>query len=270
MSAPPPTFEPRRFRTTVPYYARFRLGYPDSLIARVVALAGLRPGDRVMDLGCGPGLLAVPFARAGMRVVAVDPEPAMLEAAQAAAAQAQVEIDVREGSSFDLPIDAAPFSLVVMGRSFHWMDRAATLARLDRLVAKPGGLAFFDDDHPRTAENAWRYALRDIANKFGRSELPHVSEARKPDFRTHHALLLDSAFSNLEGVSTVVRREVTADDIVGLAFSLSTTSPERLGRRADEFEEELRASLAEISPAGTFVEIAELSALVAMRPRPSF
>jgi len=34
----PETYDPRRFRTTVPYYARFRLGYPQGLIERVIAI----------------------------------------------------------------------------------------------------------------------------------------------------------------------------------------------------------------------------------------
>src|SRR5579872_904422 len=99
----PAAFEPRRFRSTVPYYARFRLAYPDSLIPRVIDLAALRPGDRVMDLGCGPGLLAIAFAKAGMKVVAVDPEPEMLAAARATASEAKACIETRIGSSFDLP-----------------------------------------------------------------------------------------------------------------------------------------------------------------------
>ena len=40
-----PEFEPRRFRSTVPYYARFRLHYPAELIARVATMAGLAPGE---------------------------------------------------------------------------------------------------------------------------------------------------------------------------------------------------------------------------------
>jgi ubiquinone/menaquinone biosynthesis C-methylase UbiE len=71
-------YEPRRFRTTVPFYERYRLGYPDRLIQRVIAFTGLEPGDAVLDLGTGPGLLAIPFAAAGMRVSAADPEPDML------------------------------------------------------------------------------------------------------------------------------------------------------------------------------------------------
>src|SRR5262245_1445741 len=161
-----------------------------------------------------------------MHVVAVDPEPEMLAAAQTAADAAGVRLDLREGSSFDLPGGEDPFNLVAMGRAFHWMDGPATLSALGECVTIGGALSCFDDDHPRTAENAWRFALRDIANKFGRSQSHHIVQANSPEFRSHHSLLLDSAFRRLEGISEFVRREITADEIVGLAFSLSTTSPE--------------------------------------------
>jgi SAM-dependent methyltransferase len=260
-----PAFNPRRFRTTVPFYARYRLGYPDSLIARVLAFAGLKPGDAVMDLGCGPGLLAVPLARAGMAVTAVDPEPDMVEACAAAARDASVAVTVVKGSSFDLPPGIGPFKLVTMGRSFHWMDRAATLTLLDGLVTPDGALAFFDDDHPHTAENAWRRVLHDLGNAYGRTDSHHIVQARTAGFRSHESLLMDCAFPRLSGLSEFVRRTISADAIVGLALSLSTTSPERLGERAAAFETELRAKLAELSPDGAFTEIAELSARVAMR-----
>ena len=266
MGEPPATFNPRRFRTTVPYYLRFRLGYPPALIERVIALVGLKPGDAVMDLGCGPGLLALPLAQAGLSVTAVDPEPDMLAAAGKAAAEAGVTLELRQGSSFDLPEGVGPFKLVAMGRSFHWMDREATLRELDRRVLADGALAFFDDDHPGTAENAWRRTLRDIGVKYGRNESPHLVQARDPGFRTHHALLLDSPFSRLEGVSEFVRGTRTVDEVVGLAYSLSTSSQERLGDRAQEFERDLRAALAELAPDGRFTEIAEMSALIARRP----
>lgn len=250
----------------MPYYAEHRLGYPNRLIARACALAEVRPGDPILDLGCGPGLLAVPFAEAGMRVTAVDPEPEMLAAAAQAADAAGVEVTFREGSSFAMPPDLGPFKLVAMGRSFHWMDRAATLAMLDNIVVPEGALAFFSDDHPRTAENAWRWALRDIGEAYGRNLSPHLVAANRPEFRSHEALLLDSPFSCIEGVSVIVRCARTIDDIVGLAFSMSTSSRERLGDRADAFESDLRKRLHEISPGGQFIEVAEMSAHVASRP----
>ena len=137
MNQPVP-YEPRRFQSAVPYYERYRLGYPERLIARVVALLGLKAGDAVLDLGCGPGSLSVPFARAGMAVTAADPEPEMLAAAEEAARTARVALNIWRGGSYDLSPQMGLFRLVTIGRAFHWMDRLATLAMLDRIV-EPGG-----------------------------------------------------------------------------------------------------------------------------------
>src|SRR3954469_1042980 len=149
MSVP---YEPRRFAGTAAFYERYRLGYPDRLLARVADLAGLKPGDAVLDLGCGTGMLAVGFAKLGMAVTAMDPEPDMLAATGAAAEAAGVTVKVVQGSSHDLAPGMGPFALVAMGRSFHWMDRAATLAVLDRIVTPHGGVALFHDTHPPVEE----------------------------------------------------------------------------------------------------------------------
>jgi hypothetical protein len=79
-------------------------------------------------------------------------------------------------------------------------------------------------------------------------------------------MLLDSPFSVLESVGVIVRREITADEIVGLAYSLSVMAPQKLGDRAAAFEADLRRELAALSPEGRFSEIAELRALIARRP----
>jgi len=266
MNQPSADFNPRRFRTTVPYYARYRLAYPELLIRRVIERVGLARGDSVMDLGCGPGLLAIPFARAGMKAAAVDPEPEMLEQAREAAKEAGVAIDLRQGSSFELPQGIGPFRLVAMGRAFHWMDREVTLKTLDGIVTEDGALAFFDDDHPDTRENAWRRALRDVGNRYGREDTAHLRGKKRADYRGRESLLFDSAFSCIEACTVYVKREIVTDEIVGLAFSLSTSSPEALGERLPEFERELRAALGEISPDGRFTEIAEVEVQIARRP----
>lgn len=257
--------DPNRFRSTVPFYARYRPPYPERLIARVLAFVGLAPGDPVMDLGCGPGPLAVAFARAGMAVTAVDPEPAMLEAARAQAAEAGVALDLRQGSSFDWPEGIGPFRMVTMGRAFHWMDRAAALEALDGMVSADGAVVLFDDEHPRTVENRWRWGLSDLADRYGRAGMPHIVERRSADYRRHESLLLDSPFNLLDGLSVTTKREIGTDDVVGQAFSLSTCSKAALGERAGAFETELRAELAKLSPEGRFTEMVEMEALVARR-----
>ncbi|HEY8254354.1 MAG TPA: hypothetical protein VIG39_06920, partial [Rhizomicrobium sp.] len=60
----------RRFQSTVAYYDRYRLDYPQRLLARVRDLVGLTAGDPVLDLGTGTGMLATGFAKLGMAVTA--------------------------------------------------------------------------------------------------------------------------------------------------------------------------------------------------------
>lgn len=219
-----------------------------------------------MDLGCGPGTLTIPFAKIGMRVTAIDPEPDMLDWAREAARQAAVEVVFHQASSFALPPDIGPFKLVTMGRAFHWMDRAGVLNLLDGLVSNDGALAFFDDDHPKTVENGWQDILRAVAERYGRADATHIKDRQSESYRRHESDLLELPFSLLDGLSVFVKREITADEIVGRAFSLSTSSPEKLGDRAAAFELELRGALADFSPSGRFAEIAKINALLARRP----
>jgi len=149
-------FEPRRFRTAAEYYLRGRLSYPDALINRVISVTGLAPHHSVLDLGCGPGLLAAAFAPHVQKVIGIDPEPAMLEAAAVYARGKEVEVTFQLGSSYDLEKLTGTFHLVTMGRSFHWMDRAATLEALDRIVEPDGAVALFKDSHLEVPQNQWR------------------------------------------------------------------------------------------------------------------
>jgi len=255
-------FEPRRFQSAVAFYEKYRLGYPKRLTDRLIALMRLKPGDPVLDLGCGPGLLALAFARAGLAVTAMDPEPDMLTAARENAAAEGLAMTFVEGSSFDLDETAGPFRLVAMGRSFHWMDRAATLALLDRIILPGGGVALFHDAHPPVEENAWFRRLHDVGEKYGRRG---EADRRVGGHRRYEPYLFASAFTQIDGLSVTIRKQVTEDEIVGRAYSLSACSTGRLGEQAAAFEAELRAAMRALSPDGVFIEVAELVAVLARR-----
>jgi ubiquinone/menaquinone biosynthesis C-methylase UbiE len=263
-------FDPRRFAGTAAFYERYRLGYPDRLLSRVANLLGLKPGDAVLDLGCGTGMLAVGFAKLGMAVTAMDPEPDMLAATKAAADTDGVTLNIVQGSSHDLSPGMGPFALAAMGRSFHWMDRGATLAMLDRIVTPDGGVALFHDTHPPVEENGWFKILRDVQDKFGRAAAPHVMESQKNEtkggHRRYEPFLFASAFTQLDGLSVTIRKDLTVEEIVGRALSMSSCSPQTLGAQQQAFETRLAAALRELSPDGTFTEVAELVAVLARRP----
>ncbi len=118
----------------------------------------------MLDLGCGPGPLARAFAPLCAEVVAIDPEPAMLAEAEAAPA---ANIVWQRGSSYDIGPALGTFHLCTMGRSFHWMDRADTLRRLDSMIGPGGAVALFHDSHPDLPDNAWQAGWKSLLDRYG-------------------------------------------------------------------------------------------------------
>lgn len=112
------------FGGAAPYYARYRPRHAASAIEHLAMTFGA--GSTVLDLGCGPGTVAVPLARRVREVLAVDPDAEMLAEGERLAAGAP-NIRWIRGDSTGLR-ELPPFDHVVMGRSFHWMDRRAVLA----------------------------------------------------------------------------------------------------------------------------------------------
>jgi SAM-dependent methyltransferase len=259
-------FEPRRFRTSAEYYLRGRLSYPDGLIDRVVLLSGLRREQAVLDLGCGPGLLAVAFAPHVAKVIGVDPEPAMLEAAESYAREKGAQVRFHLGSSYDLDRLGESFQLVTMGRSFHWMDRMATLETLDRMVGPGGAVALFRDSHLKVPQNQWRDEFQAILEPYGKRDPTHfTSRHRDPSWLPHEAVLLESNFNRLERCSVIQRIRTPVERLIDRALSMSNTSPERLGGDLEAMVAQLRETLARHAVDGLIVEVVEFEALLAFR-----
>jgi SAM-dependent methyltransferase len=265
MPTPIAPFVPDRFRTTVPFYVEGRLDYPRRLIVNVATRLGISLGARVLDLGCGPGFLAIAFAEIGCAVTGVDPDKAMLCAAEELAAKRGVACEFREGSSYDLKPTLGPLSLVTMGRSFHWMDRAATLAALGAIVEPEGALALFRDHHLKCRENRWVNAFEAARLRFeDRDEFTKLRKSGEVD--GHETVLLDSAFSCLELLGVVERHAISVDALVARALSYSASSPEKLGERRPQFEVAVREAVSPFAESGSLTELVEFSALIAKRP----
>src|SRR5437867_8560042 len=71
--------------------------------AQLVRHAGVTDGKRVLDVGCGTGVVAITAARAGARVSGLDLTPELIERARENGALANVNIDWREGDAEEIP-----------------------------------------------------------------------------------------------------------------------------------------------------------------------
>ncbi|MBS1881803.1 MAG: methyltransferase domain-containing protein [Actinobacteria bacterium] len=107
--------------------------------ARLVELAGVRADEAVLDVAAGTGNAALPAARRGAAVTALDITPALLEAGAERAAAAGLELSWVHGDARALPFATASFDRVLscVGVQFC-ADRAAAAAELLR-VCRPGG-----------------------------------------------------------------------------------------------------------------------------------
>lgn len=111
--------------------------------AQLVRHAGVIAGQRLLDVGCGTGVVAVTAARAGARVTGLDLTPALLERARQNAATAGADIEWHEGDAEQLPFAEASFD-VVLSQFGHIFAPRPEIAVSEMLrVLRPGGTIAF-------------------------------------------------------------------------------------------------------------------------------
>ncbi len=106
------------------HYRSGRPAYSPELEAVLAQEAGLDGNGRLLDVGCGPGVLTVRLAHLFAQAVGLDPDASMLaEGCRAAEEQRVLNIRWVQGLAEDLPAVApGPYRLVTFGQSFHWTD----------------------------------------------------------------------------------------------------------------------------------------------------
>src|SRR5215207_5799750 len=127
------------FRGSAAYYERGRLPYPPGLADAVAGALQLDGRGRLLDVGCGPGTVALRLAHLFEQVVGLDADADMLvEAERRATALGVANARWVHALAETLPAGLGSFRVATFAQSFHWMDRDRVAAAVFQMI-EPGG-----------------------------------------------------------------------------------------------------------------------------------
>src|SRR5688572_28808215 len=142
----------------------------EAALTLTIEFSGVGATDTVLDVACGPGILACAFARVAKHVTGIDITPAMLDKARALQQERRlINVTWNQGDVAPLPYADGAFTLVTSRFAFHhFLEPGTVLAEMKRVCA-PGGTVLLIDAAP----------ARDKADAFNRMEkLRDPSHAR--------------------------------------------------------------------------------------------
>lgn len=256
-------YDPTIYRGSAAHYRVGRPPYSPELEAALTRELGLDGRGRLLDAGCGPGILTLRLAPLFEEAVGLDPDGDMLAEGRRAAGEAGTGgIRWVQARAEDLPAAApGPYRLVSFGQSFHWTDQRRTAEAVYELLAPGGALALVAPSvHGRPRPQSpgpppiphaeltalvraylgpWRRAGQGLARaRAGRVE-EVLASSRFGAPEVHH----------LPGVPDLVR---DAESVLSGYLSMSWAAPHLFGERLAAFTLEARALLAARSPGGVF------------------
>jgi SAM-dependent methyltransferase len=235
MNEPVPGDVTQRFTGLADLYARHRPSYPPQAIDLIIDRAGLKPGDTVVDVGCGTGISSRLFAARGLEVVGIEPNDDMRVRAAAEQSPAAGSVVYRAGRAEATGLPTGCAALVLAAQAFHWFDPASALAEFHRLL-RPGGwvaLLWNERDETDPATAAYGRVLRTG---------PRAAAIEGSRARAGLALLHSALFTRGEEVQLQHEQALDEEGLLGRAFSASYAprQPEAAARFADALRQVFR------------------------------
>ncbi|MFD4033447.1 class I SAM-dependent methyltransferase [Streptomyces sp. NPDC058637] len=252
------------FAGTAAYYRRGRLPYAPGLVDVLAEVLEPDGQGRLIDVGCGPGTLALDLAHLFGETVGVDPDEGMIAEAGREAAERAVAGRTRwvRARAEELPAGLGTFHVATFGQSFHWMDQALVAATVREMLRPGGALVHIADvktedpavdglPYPAVPHAAMETLVKRYlgpVRRAGRGVLPQGTPGGEAE------VLARAGFSGprhhvVPGGQPLER---TADEVVAGQLSMSYSAPHLFGPRRAAFEADLRQLLREVSASGRF------------------
>ena len=256
-------YDPTIYQGAAVHYRPGRPPYSPRLEDVLTQALGLDGTGRLLDGGCGPGVLTVRLADLFDEVIGLDPDAAMLaEGRRVAGERGITNIRWVQARAEDLPTAApGPYRLITFGQSFHWTDEARVAEVVYDLLEPGGALALI----VHTVED------RPVPPSPGPPPIPHaeinavveryLGPARRAGqglapVRSHRFadVLVRTRFGAprsvfAPGIPDLLR---DSDSVLSGYFSMSSSAPHLFGDRVEDFAADVRALLATRSPEGLF------------------
>jgi SAM-dependent methyltransferase len=272
-------YDPTIYRGAAAHYWHGRPAYSPQLEAVLTEELELLGGGRLLDVGCGPGILTVRLADLFEEAVGLDPDPAMLaEARRAAQERGITNTRWVQALAEELPGAApGPYRVVTFGQSFHWTDEARVAEAVYDMLEPGGALALI----VHTVEG------RPTPPSPGAPPIPHdeinalveqylgstrrVGQGIAP-IRTHRFedVLVRTRFGApraifVPGIPDLVR---DSESVLSGYFSFATSAPHLFGDRVEDFAGDVRELLRSRSPQGVFWDWpGDTEVVLARKPR---
>jgi SAM-dependent methyltransferase len=214
--------------------------------AATLAALELRPGERVIDIGCGPGYLANEMAAAVGQdgfVLGVDPSPSMLAiAGRRDKVRGAARVKLEQGSANDLPSPDDSFDAAVSTQVYEYVeDMEGALAEVRRTLKPRGRLAILDTDWDSIV---WRSSDDERMTRVLHAWDEHLAHPHLP--RDLPKLLADAGFTlRTTEVVPVLNvgydRQTYSAGVLGMIAEFASGRQGITSEEAEAWEEDLRA-----------------------------
>ena len=174
------------WRWLTPFYDMLAKPFGETFRRRLLQQANIQPGQHVLDLGCGTGLLAIQLKHSmpEVQVTGLDGDEQVLAIARSAAEKAQVDIQLDHALSYDMPYPNDSFDAVLSSFVTHHLsgaDKKRTFREVHRVLRPDGGFFILDFGPPfniltRVQASVMKNFERTADNFAGRI-LPMLTEA---------------------------------------------------------------------------------------------